>query len=294
MYWLRKISKIMWVLMGVSVLASCGNPFYDPNPRPRSERLTLEDYSINTYQPPCQLVTMRNGYGAVVSQYQQCPPVQYICHLKATGTRIPCPRLSMAEIWQDVEHQKARFDEEECRMIEQWRKDPNLQNELDSPLLQPLDSNKVCGKAAQQAQKSANTSNKPQPQVWKSIALNGHNQQHHQQNTYIATAASRDEAVRQAMQQCQRGEKVGNDCQTWQTFSNICLAFHEGKRNNKSFYYAGAALNQQEAEKLALQSCQKRAKDCRMAMAAVCALPCDPASDNRCVLGKPVSEGIQF
>ncbi|HDR1021800.1 TPA: DUF4189 domain-containing protein [Pasteurella multocida] len=266
-------------LLLLSGLMTACSPLMDNTPRPRHTRMTLDDYDIQPYYPPCEIVTEYSRMGGIMAQYRRCPPVQFICYAKSTGRPIQCPETTVEEIAEDAEHGLARIDKEECLLFEELNK--NLQP--GQPMYKPLDSNRYCGKAAKNKQ-----SQPEQPkEVWKSIALNGNNQTHNQGNTYTESAPSKNEAIAKALAKCRQGEKAGNACQTWQTFSNLCLAFSSGDKNKQNFYYAGIGLTKAGSEDLSHKACQEKAENCRLAMPASCALPCDPTQSS-CKIGEPM------
>lgn len=76
-----------------------------------SNELTSFDYDINVYQPPCQIITDYNRQGAIVAQFERCPPVEFVCHLYSTGERIKCPIRGKKGVQEDVYRHECIFIE---------------------------------------------------------------------------------------------------------------------------------------------------------------------------------------
>lgn len=124
---------------------------------------------------------------------------------------------------------------------------------------------------------------KVQPRLWSSIYLSP------EQNMMWVTdhpSKNLDTAKQDALKQCK--EKGGQNCQMILSFSNMCLAFSQGYKGGKGFDDFGYSLISSHAEELAVENCeQKGGTSCKLSAPAVCSIPCDILSNNKCMYDRP-------
>lgn len=95
-----------------AILTACATTKQNP-----SSGLRFSDYDIHTYQPPCYVTTTRHASGTILGQVTQCPPVQYYCTLKSTGSRITCPKFNKQQFDKEYAMLEDSHYKEDCRLV---------------------------------------------------------------------------------------------------------------------------------------------------------------------------------
>ncbi|MDO4643900.1 MAG: hypothetical protein Q4A74_08670 [Cardiobacteriaceae bacterium] len=106
------MKKLLFILPCAIQLSACTSLLGEEEP---IDQLSLRDYDIQQYES-CQTIGQYNGYGQLLSEYEQCTPT-FVCTLVSTGERIKCPRRSTASVMRDVEEEMRRLDAEECALF---------------------------------------------------------------------------------------------------------------------------------------------------------------------------------
>ncbi|MDW0616287.1 DUF4189 domain-containing protein [Mannheimia haemolytica] len=124
---------------------------------------------------------------------------------------------------------------------------------------------------------------KTQPRLWSSIYMSP------EQNMMWVTdntSKNLENAKQDAFKQCEKSG--GRNCQMILSFSNMCLAFAQGYKDGQGFEDFGYGIVSSLAEENALENCnQKGGSSCLLSAPAVCAIPCDILSNNKCMYDQP-------
>lgn len=143
-----------------------------------------------------------------------------------------------------------------------------------------------CGEYAEAvtiASKEDLAKRKTQPRLWSSIYMSS------EQNMMWVTdnpSKNLENAKQDAFKQCEKNG--GRNCNMIFSFSNMCLAFSQGYKDGKGFDSFGYSIVGSYAEDNALENCTKQGgSSCRLSAPAVCAIPCDILSNNKCMYDQP-------
>lgn len=124
---------------------------------------------------------------------------------------------------------------------------------------------------------------KIQPRLWSAIYMSPE-----QNMLWVTDRPSRklETAQQDALAQCEKNG--GQNCRMTLAFSNMCLAFSQGYKNGKGFDTFGYSITPNHAEEISVKDCEEKGgSSCRLSAPAVCSIPCDILSNNKCLYDQP-------
>ncbi|WP_239496768.1 DUF4189 domain-containing protein [Aggregatibacter kilianii] len=126
---------------------------------------------------------------------------------------------------------------------------------------------------------------KMKPRLWAAIVRTPEQNQ----MLWASDAAYKNvrDAENDALKQCK--EYGGQNCQLMMAISNMCLGLATGKNSNGMFDSFGTSIIPDHSKLMAVENCRKRGgSSCEATpVPALCAIPCDMLSDNKCFFDQP-------